>query len=336
MLNGILEMSASPINYIEGRLIIFKECTICKSKLDEIYKTYKASDFTCASNTNIESEVNCIWECDFLNTIDVYNVGHGNADYIRGEKHRILYDVGYNYRSFPTHKNCKYLRAVNAIRYLKPSCVILSHWDLDHIIGCAYAEREIFTCKWIAPNLTSSRDYKPSINAVRIAKYLDLLGNLKLIDREQNNKLIATIKCSEDIEIKLWLGSGNDKVTPRNIEGLVIEILDNDGIYPHVLLTGDVPYNCIGKAFEEPIDFLHVPHHCSKMELGILKSIKTKGKCAIISTNRTKKTLNCDKEHYEELKRKFEEVSCTIESKYGDEANLSIQIDYSKNLCKFR
>lgn len=184
VLNGILEMSASPINYIEGRLIIFKECTICKSKLDEIYKTYKASDFTCASNTNIESEVNCIWECDFPNTIDIYNVGHGNADYIRGEKHRILYDIGYNYRSFPTRKNCKYLRAVNAIRYLKPSCVILSHWDLDHIIGCAYAEREIFTCKWIAPNLTSSRDNKPSINAVRIAKYLDLLGNLNLVDRE--------------------------------------------------------------------------------------------------------------------------------------------------------
>lgn len=132
------------------------------------------------------------------------------------------------------------------------------------------------------------------------------------------------------------MGSGKSIVTPRNIEGLVIEILDKNGIYSHVLLTGDVPYKCIGKAFQEPIDFLHVPHHCSKMELGILKGIKTKGKCAIISTNRNEKALNCNKEHYEELKRKFEEVSCIIESKYGDEANLSIQIDYYKNLCKFR
>ena len=231
------------------------------------------------------------------------------------------------------------MRAVNAFRHLQPSCVVLSHWDMDHIIGCAYASQDIFNVKWIAPYLVSSKDKKASINSIRLAHYLNALGNLCLVDREQTNKLIAKISCANDIEIKVWLGSGtSNKITPRNREGLTLEILDKKRRYLHVLLAGDVPYKCMNNLLTDPIDIMHVPHHCSSMELDKLKNLPSVGKYAIISTNRKKTgTLNCDSNHHDKLRKKFKEVLHTIDNPSGDdEANLSIQIDYKKRTYRFR
>lgn len=159
------------------------------------------------------------------------------------------------------------------------------------------------------------------------------------MDREQTNKLIAKISCANDIEIKVWLGSGtSNKITPRNREGLTLEILDKKRRYLHVLLAGDVPYKCMNNLLTDPIDIMHVPHHCSSMELDKLKNLPSVGKYAIISTNRKKTgTLNCDSNHHDKLRKKFKEVLHTIDNPSGDdEANLSIQIDYKKRTYRFR
>lgn len=331
LLNGFLETSASPVNYLDDKkLLVFTDRTIDKSVLDRINSTYDPNNFMISDNKDIEQILNDAWEQDFPNTIDIYNVGHGNADYIKGANHRILYDIGYNYRSFPSYHQSKYLKAVNAIRHLKPSCVILSHWDMDHIIGCAYAQKDIFNSKWIAPFLVSSKDKKATPNSIRLAHYLKVLGNLCLVDRDQKNKLIATIACAYGIEMKLWLGGGSSRLTPKNREGLMIEIIDGTKTYSHVLLAGDVPYKCMPDILSNPIDFIHVPHHCSNMELDRLRSIPGKGICAIISTNRKKcGGFNYDANHHGELEKKFTEVINTSDNDAGDdEANLSIQINY--------
>lgn len=339
LLDGILETSASPVNYLKGKLLVFTNRAIKKSVLNKINSMYDPRKFGYTSSSDVENILNDAWVSDFPYKIDIYNVGHGNADYIRGSKHRILYDIGYNYRSFPRRHNSKYLRAVNAFRHLQPSCVVLSHWDMDHIIGCAYASQDIFNVKWIAPYLVSSKDKKASINSIRLAHYLNALGNLCLVDREQTNKLIAKISCANDIEIKVWLGSGtSNKITPRNREGLTLEILDKKRRYLHVLLAGDVPYKCMNNLLTDPIGIMHVPHHCSSMELDKLKNLPSVGKYAIISTNRKKTgTLNCDSNHHDKLRKKFKEVLHTIDNPSGDdEANLSIQIDYKKRTYQFR
>ena len=331
LLNGFLETSASPVNYLDDKkLMVFTDRTIDKFVLDRINSTYDPNNFMISANKDIEKILNDAWKGDFPNTIDIYNVGHGNADYIKGSNHRILYDIGYNYRSFPGYQQSKYLRAVNAIRHLKPSCVILSHWDMDHIIGCAYAQQDVFSPKWIAPSLISSKDDKATPNSIRLAHYLKVLGNLCLVDRDQKNKLIATIACANDIEMKLWLGGGSSRLTPKNREGLMIEIIDRNKTYSHILLAGDVPYKCMPDILNNPIDFIHVPHHCSNMELDRLRSIPGKGVCAIISTNRKKcGGFNYDVNHHDELEKKFIEVINTIDNDAGDdEANLSIQINY--------
>lgn len=338
LLKGILETSASPINYLEGKLLVFTNRALQEDVLDQINDVYDPHNFTYTASLDIEKTLNDSWGGDLLKTIDIYNIGHGNADYLRGLNHRILYDIGYNYRSFPGYHNGKYLKAVNAIRKFKPSCVILSHWDMDHIIGCAYADQNIFSKKWIAPYLVSSTDNNATANSIRLAHYLKVLGNLCLVDRDQKSKLIATITGAQGIEIKLWLGGGKSVISSKNREGLMIEIYDRNRFYPHVLLTGDVPYQCMPNILSEPIDFMHVPHHCSKMELNKLKGMPSGGECAIISTNRWKSgKVNYDSEHHRELKKIFQKVINTIDNKIiNDEANLSIQIDYLKRECHAR
>lgn len=341
-IKGYLEMSASPISYLNGRLLVFKDKSINASKLKEINDTYNLPNFQCMSDTDINRILNEAWKDDFPVTIDIYNIGHGNADYIRGKKNRILYDIGYNYRSMPSYHNAKYLRAVNAIRHLKPSCVILSHWDLDHIIGCAYAEKNIFTKKWIAPNLTSDLDKNASKNSIRLAAYLQKLGNLYLVDRNRRitSQLIATINGGNGAKIKLWLGNGRDAtITIRNAEGLMIEIIDEKDLYSHILLSGDVPYVCMPDlVMQKTINFMHVPHHCSKMNLDKLNNLSNQGECAIISTNRkVNGSLNYDVHHYQELLKKFIYVISTMcNTIMNDEANLSVQLNYRYKNIRFR
>lgn len=337
---GYLITSASPINYIKGRLLIFTNQTLSKPVLEKINNTYNTQKFISSNNNQVEQVLLEAWGNDCPKTIDIYNVGHGNADYIRGERHRILYDVGYDYLRVPSRYNSLYPRAVNAIRHLKPSCVVLSHWHLDHIIGCAYAEQSLFDVNWIAPNLVSDKSKKPSINAVRLANYLFSLGKLYLVDRSQGNQRIASVICRKNVVINLWLGGGNSVLSPNNREGLMLEIVNNEKNDRHILLAGDVPYQCMQNMSLNQVDYLHVPHHCSDMELSMLNNVNNvqRGKWAIITTNRSKKgniVYNCA--HHKTLGKKFCNVMQTIDNPAGrDWANLSVQVDYDTGTVRPR
>lgn len=343
ILDGYLEISASPINIIKKRLIIFKDHSLKKEMLDSINNLYNPSIFSHAAVSDIQEALDNAWDGCIPETIDIYNVGHGNCDYIRNGSNgkRVLYDVGYNYPMVPKLHNSKYFRAVNAIRCMKPGIVIISHWDLDHFIGCAYAKKDLFNVKWIAPGLVNGKD-KAGTNAMRVAHYLDKLGNLLLVDRNQKDRLIASVDCTKGIKMNVWLGRGTSQyITKRNIEGLMVELVDANRNFPHILLSGDVPYGCMPTAvLGTSVEFLHVPHHCSKMELTELKKMNSsgKGKCAIVSTNRKKdkaKSMNCDSSHKDEVRKKFEQFYYTIEHSSGDdEHNLSIRMDcYGKTSC---
>lgn len=340
-LDGFLQTSASPINSIKGRLIIFKDTSFKKTVLDQINRVYNPSMFSCASNVDVQTELDSAWGDCIPKTIDIYNVGHGNCDYIRGDGRRILYDVGYNYPMVPRLCETSFPRAVKAMRKMKPSVVIISHWDLDHFIGCAYADKDLFNVKWIAPALVNGSD-SAGINAMRIAHYLYKRGNLLLVDRNSTNKMIANVNCLNGIQIKLWLGTGKSKyITQRNIESLTIEILDLNGNFPHVFLAGDVPYHCISPSvFNSMIEFMHVPHHCSKMELARLKTINpyVKGKYAIVSTNRNiDDSINCDNIHQAEIEKRFENLIFTIDNEINDDnCNLSIVLDCCRRIVDFR
>lgn len=301
LLTGTLVTSASPVSRIENWQLRFTNRALPATVLADIHNTYDPSLFPICGN--VQKFLEDAWEEDTIQYIDIYNVGKGNADYICGKKHRILYDIGYDYMHRPKAiaKQDPFSKAVAAIRNLKPHCVILSHWDLDHIIGCAYAPQRIFTVKWIAPTLD-----KDKINAIRLARYLNIYGNLALVDRKQKPKLVARI-VGPKTQISLWLGSGKDKrITPANCHGLFLELFDHD-TEKNILLAGDVPYICMpGALFEKTIHFLHVPHHCSKMNLSPLRRGDKLGIGAVITSYNHDKAR--DKKHDGVLKKKYRGV----------------------------
>lgn len=214
MLEGFLQTSASPINSKKGRLLIFKDISFKKTVLDQINSVYNHRRFTCASNANIQMELDSAWGDCIPKTIDIYNVGHGNCNYIRGDGRRILYDVGYNYPMVPKLCETKFPRAVKAMRQMKPS------------------------------------------------------------------------------------------------------------------------------VFKSLIEFMHVPHHCSKMELTKLKKINpsVKGEYAIVSTNRNKDgSKNCDNAHQVEVKKRFKNLIFTMDNGTKDDnRNLSVVIDCCRKIANVR
>ncbi len=125
------------------------------------------------------------------------------------------------------------------------------------------------------------------------------------------------------------MGTGRDsQITQNNCEGLYWNIETRN---TRAVLSGDVPYKCISPHVSSNcVDFLHVPHHCSDMDLGKIMC----GRChenstAIISTNRKSNgKLNVCQTHYDELKYQFNNVIATIENPSGnDDTNLSVHIN---------
>lgn len=170
MYDGILELSASPVQYEKGKLLFFTNRSVPPQILKKINDICRDTIFPNATDDVIQSILSDIWKAEKINTIDCYNLGKGNADYIRGYSNSMLYDIGYSYREYPKRKGkYNYYRACNAIRHVHPSCVLLSHWDMDHILGCVYAKQRIFDIPWIAPSFMNKGTNKYSINAYRLA-----------------------------------------------------------------------------------------------------------------------------------------------------------------------
>lgn len=58
LLNGILEISASPVNYLEKTLLIFTDRSIKSTEWDKIDKTYDIHNFVDTNNSDIEKILN--------------------------------------------------------------------------------------------------------------------------------------------------------------------------------------------------------------------------------------------------------------------------------------
>lgn len=276
---------------------------------------YDINDFNkyiVAKNDVVTTELSNAWTNKGYKYIDIYNVGHGNADYIVcNDKKKILYDIGapyrvYSLKSFP--------KAEQAFRQLKPNLVIISHWDADHYMGCGYASDDIFTVKWIAPQLIKGQDN--SINLFRLVAYLTVNKKLMLIDRNSAGKLVA-LSGTNGNSIKLLMGSctapETTNITQKNREGLYIELGEKND--KNSVLAGDVTYNSMDSSiFSNQLTFLHVPHHCSRMDTSELQN-SVWGEEAVISTNHDASSgkPKVDKSHQQELISKFNNIHCTSE-----------------------
>ena len=323
--SGYIERFASPAEYKEGKIII-SDTRLSKSVLHEINEVYNLGKNPCSSDKDIQMELDRILEKPELSTARIYNIGNGNCIYLKGRNSfgdlKILYDIGYYCTRPGKNINNKiYQPSISAIRSLKPQCVIISHWDSDHYYGCAYADPDVFRCKWIAPDLGDNKN----VSARRVAKYLKVMKKIILVDRSSGRQLARIIGIHS--EFKLYIGekkSGKDgKITVQNKEGIVLEYLvhGHKGDI-HTFMAGDVPYESIpGHAYfstNTTYDYLVVPHHGAEMETSLLSNATLKKGYAIVSAKKGRLVQS----HKDALTNSDYDVRITGDAKLCIEINL--------------
>lgn len=302
VLNGRVLVSASPIEYSKGKLIIVEDSSHVppefKSVLnDSIYECGKES-YTSTNYYEIEKILNKSILSSKPRWIDVYNVGQAYCAAICMDNGEIIFsDIGLTKDSIELNtKEIK--RAKIEIKSIKPRIIILSHWDLDHILGVTNASDSIYDAIWIVPDLWNLqiKNKKGKIDnrlisdsAKRLLKYLDWKNRnqLIIIGDELSQKCIYENPTGT---ISVWTGkrcsvSGRNEnnkkyhITRANNFGVLIFLKNN---YT-ALLPGDSEYSVMSdELLDKEINFLIVPHHCSKMSRPKIKSAKGKKK-AILS-----------------------------------------------------
>lgn len=321
-LNGYVVQSASSINKIKADLsIIEDDGTSVKVKKD-ILDGYELNS-SCMQDDDFIYELSCGLDC--LSSIYVYRIGNGNCVYAENKNKDMsfFFDIGFNHKHRPKKlvptSTYNYSSAMKKVLAKDPSFFILSHWDLDHIAGSFAAKKDFLNKKWFTPDC-----FDACTDAQRLAKYLDLKGNLLRVERKKFGRLIGEINIGNNTTYKLFMGekASCDRSYP-NCEGMVIKYEDTDKT---VMMMGDVNYESFNKAInnynnklvglgstlkseplfaDTPIDYLIVPHHGSKHTSYnlIVGSKLIKGTEAIICCSTGGNRPNRD--HRQELEKRF-------------------------------
>ena len=134
-----------------------------------------------------------------------------------------------------------------------------------------------------------------------------------LIDR--NNSGSFEVSSGTNNRITLRMGNTvnpeTTNITKKNRQGLYLELLENNKKIS--VLAGAVSYNSMDSSiFSKELTHLHVPHHCSEMNLDPLKNSRW-GKNAVISSNLSNGKYEDNQNHKTELTRKFQQVLHTSE-----------------------
>ena len=293
VINGTLLISMSPFKK-RGKGLIFKDKELDEKIKDDIKKTYKT--YESAHNSmllNNEEDANYIELQKYLNRhslsnnykIRVYNVGQGNCIYLRASStkeitRRVLFDIGVTITKDVDIEAIK-LRAAS-LSQIKPDIMILSHWDLDHLLGVYLVEEKSYADIWIAPDY-EEREINESIK--RLTKYLYLNGKLSLIGDYFKGKIVYN---SENLQIykgKIKEKGYSAKNQIANNHGLILLLKNRHGVD---ILPGDCEYDMWPDAiFSEICGKINlvVPHHCGGMETTKMEDIckKTNPGNAIIS-----------------------------------------------------
>lgn len=276
---GNVIFAATSIEIKRGALVITDE-----DAPDEVVDKILSSYDTTKDVTNDKSLVKKALDSVIPSSIDsievaTFNVGQGHCSYIiLNKNNRILYDVGFtkfnHSRTFNINKNKIIFKSIQA------KAVVLSHWDLDHILGVVYMNDDIYknNTLWVAPDLNSPK-VKAYASSSRLCKYMSWNPNVKLImiSDSLNNNQIYPAKLES---FNIWKGKGNkDTLNEANNYGLFLELR----LKSNMLLAGDCEYSQmpdgVAKRFFQFNHFV-IPHHCSKISIPILiKGAFAKAKC---------------------------------------------------------
>ncbi len=323
LIQGNLIFSASPVLIRKVALEIVEDFNLevkaeIESKLFQAYDT-RSKIIHKRDLGKIESKINSILGNSLPQTASVFNVGQGHCTAIKyGDPEETVYfDLGMSKGESDTN----FQKAIAEIKKIEPKMVILSHWDLDHILGVAYANDAAFKCLWLTPNYYNC--YKEtSLSAKRLCAYLVHRGaDIYMVDADvvqsyvyhhQNNGWI--IDKGELRSSSIQTKTKHRHITPANNGGLILRVMNKKSM----LLPGDCDYvRMPNKIFKGNYDYLVVPHHGGPLSDVKLTSVINRNAKAVLSVGKGYK--HPDIAHMKQLdQRGYAMMSTTTNNQYGD------------------
>lgn len=270
VLNGEVEFSASPFRE-RGMGLIYDKNKIDPITLKKLNSTYT---YKTKTHNSIKSQVDNLLSINFESmdyTVTMYDVGQANCLYIysKDKKQKILFDVGLpklSKNASLDRKRRSVRKAEKALAHIHPTLVILSHWDIDHIKGAFLLNKKAFNQYWIAPDFRSLKK-KPLVSMERLAKYLDCKDRLVFVPSSFDGQLVSNYN-----NAFLWKGDSKRGIlSENNKSGLILELNE----FENTIFAGDCEYESWPVQLQKDLKDnknLVVPHHCSYMDVGYLRS----------------------------------------------------------------
>lgn len=229
----------------------------------------------------------------------INHVGQGfNSYFLFNSNSTILFDLGYSMS--PEDRTITRL-GKHYYKNKSPELVILSHWDVDHILGIAHCNKSIFDAPWIVPDLNYKiKDF--SLSAARLNLYLQIQEKRKNtkennknqylynIDNSYNEKKIDSLLTKNNYQFNLYKGRGTHNVktdtfknskgkemkisrntNEKNNIGIYIEVVDlSNKIKNQILLSpGDCDYDSLSSVnyTSNNYDYLVASHHGARADI---------------------------------------------------------------------
>lgn len=135
----------------------------------------------------------------FVGSLKIYNVGQANCAYIRSNNNRyaMMIDVGIDKRFIKDKVNNEKTfyrnhgivkRNYKHISTTQPKVIILTHWDMDHLLGVCLLDKKSFRANWIAPDVAENN--RMALFLKRLILYLHHKQSLLMIGKEFNGEKV--------------------------------------------------------------------------------------------------------------------------------------------------
>ena len=312
---GDLIFSASPILSAKAVLVVEEtDDSLDKDAIKKLIATYNSWDKAIKSNsrciydkTKILEILSIYWDDEYCEKVSIYNVGQANCCYCKMTKSSFFFDIGVT-KSGEDREDVSIKKAIDEIGLLDSDGVVLSHWDLDHILGVCYNSKCLHSKLWIVPDF--EKLYKrPRVSIKRLCNYLLRNGNstILMIDTTDINKEFYKSNINK---IFLYLGEPKSAngINKMNNGGLILRLENTKNI----LLPGDCENSIIpSKAVAVPYNYVMIPHHGSVMSDPTVIA-KPYTSAAYYSCGNVTGNCNIDVAIVDKYKEKgFSEVHCT-------------------------
>lgn len=307
---GTFIFSASPLK-IDKRKIEITNCKIPDKvknfNLD--LRSIRDNVFNSERKKELNNKLKEIFPTSYKKCeISIFNVGQGSFNLIEMDNKKFIFDVGYSRNNGEKIEKQHKERSNKLIKSIKPDCVILSHWDLDHILGITNMTDKVFDTCWIVPDISNSLKKKNfSDSAKRLLCFLAWYDktNLIAISSSKTGGMDNTIIFSNNV---FEIGKGSSKtyiseksqylcgeinsLNYQNNFGLLLKIM---GQREQIIFPGDCEYNAFPQNFMTQFpNYLVVPHHGSKMLFNV-SICNSRVKFAFISSGKNAYECKCEK-----------------------------------------